>query len=278
MFGSLVAAGFGIVGPHRCRSASLLPGATIRDLLPTIKECEKQNRRLAGITPESYAVQRFGGLIAGLVIGAVLSVVMGRGPVGTVTQIALIGAYGWFLPMLGVRDTANKARQEIDHVIRMWIALVAQQVIADVDPAVAMLAAARMGKRNAWVLLHRFLFGVITLEWLLIVAATAGIAAISALAVQRIVDDTTEMPADPLVRAIDADIAAAPVAEQAQRAFDARSYLPGAFRDRCELDIGQQFSYVVDPNNTVWIDPDNDDPDNVIAARCTVTPRGDVGR
>ena len=73
--------------------------------------------------------------------------------------VIAVGAGGWLLPMLGVRDTASKARTEIDQVIRVWIALVAQQVSAGVDPTVAMLAAARTGKRNSWRLLHRFLLG-----------------------------------------------------------------------------------------------------------------------
>ena len=158
-FLGIVLIAVGIAGPPRRRSASQSPGETIRDLLPTIKEGDEQNLRLAGITSVSYAVQRFGGLIAELVIGAVLSVMMGRGPIGTVVFILFIGAGGWFLPMLGVRDTAKNARQEIDQVIRMWIALVAQQVSAGIDPALAMLAASRMGTRNSWLLLHRFLLG-----------------------------------------------------------------------------------------------------------------------
>ncbi|WP_419946562.1 hypothetical protein [Candidatus Poriferisodalis sp.] len=148
---------FGIVGPPRRRIANLTPGETLRDLLPTIKEGEEQNLRLAGITPETYSVQRFAGLVLGLGAGAVISQVMGRGLVGTILVIALVTAVGWFLPMLGVRDTAKKARLEIDQIIRVWIALVAQQVTAGVDPAVAMLTAARMGERSNWALLHRFL-------------------------------------------------------------------------------------------------------------------------
>ena len=147
----------GIVGPSKRVRVQQTPGETLRDLLPTIKEGEEQNLRLAGITPESYAVQRFGGLVGGLGLGAVISVLMGRGPIGTVLLVAAVGAGGWFLPMLGVRDTAKKARTEIDQVIRVWIALVAQQVSAGVDPTVAMLAAARTGRRNTWRLLHRFL-------------------------------------------------------------------------------------------------------------------------
>ena len=83
----------------------------------------------------------------------------GRGPVGTVMLVAAVGAGGWVLPMMGVRDTAKKARTEIDQVIRVWIALVAQQVSAGVDPTVAMIAAAGSGQRNSWRLLHRFLLG-----------------------------------------------------------------------------------------------------------------------
>ena len=156
-FAGVVLVAVGIVGPPKRIRSQQSPGETLRDLLPTIKEGEEQNLRLAGITPESYAVQRFGGLVGGLALGAVISVLWGRGPVGTVMLVAAIGAGGWFLPMLGVRDTANKARTEIDQVIRVWIALVAQQVSAGVDPTVAMLAAARTGRRDTWRLLHRFL-------------------------------------------------------------------------------------------------------------------------
>ena len=156
-FAGVVLVVVGVVGPPRRASAPQTPGETLRDLLPTIKEGEEQNLRLAGVTPESYSVQRFGGLVAGLVVGALISVVLGRGLVGTLLLVAAVGAGGWLLPMLGVRDTAKNAREEIDQVIRVWIALVAQQVSAGVDPTVAMLAAARVGKRRAWRLLHRFL-------------------------------------------------------------------------------------------------------------------------
>ena len=156
-FAGVVLVAVGVVGPPKRTRSQQTPGETLRDLLPTIKEGEEQNLRLAGITPESYAVQRFAGLVVGLVVGGIVSVVLGRGPVGTVLLVVAVGAGGWLLPMLGVRDTAKKARAEIDQVIRVWIALVAQQVSAGVDPTVAMLAAARAGQRNSWRLLHRFL-------------------------------------------------------------------------------------------------------------------------
>lgn len=130
---------------------------SLLELLPTLKEGEEQNLRLAGITPEAYATQRFIGLVAGLFVGLVGNLLLGRGPVGTVLLLVAAVAVGWFLPMLGVRDTAKKARAELDQVIRVWIVLVAQQVSAGVDPSVAMLAAAQTGKRPSWKLLHRFL-------------------------------------------------------------------------------------------------------------------------
>ncbi|WP_423917462.1 hypothetical protein [Candidatus Poriferisodalis sp.] len=156
-FAGLVLVAVGIAGPPKRRRVAQSPGETLRDLLPTIKEGEEQNLRLAGITPESYSVQRFGGLVGGLAGGLLISYLRGSGPIGTVLQTVALGAGGWLLPMLGVRDTAKKARAEIDQVIRVWIALVAQQVSAGVEPTVAMLAAAQSGRRDSWRLLHRFL-------------------------------------------------------------------------------------------------------------------------
>ena len=156
-FAGVALVAVGVVGPPKRADAAQTPGETLRDLLPTIREGEEQNLRLAGITPESYAVQRFGGLLAGLAVGALIGVLTGRGPIGMVLVVAAVAASGWLLPMLGVRDTAKKARAEIDQVIRLWIALVAQQVSAGVDPTIAMLAAAQTGQRDKWRLLHRFL-------------------------------------------------------------------------------------------------------------------------
>ena len=156
-FAGIVLVVVGIAGLPRRTGPRQTPGETLRDLLPAINEGEEQNLRLAGITPEAYAVQRFGGLVGGLAAGAVLSRLTGRGPVGTIMLVLVAGAAGWLLPMLGVRDTAKKARAEIDQMVRVWITLVAQQVSAGADPAVAMLAAARIGRRTCWRLLHRFL-------------------------------------------------------------------------------------------------------------------------
>ena len=60
--------------------------------------------------------------------------------------------------------------------------------------------------------------GLVTLEWLLLVGAIAGLAASSVLVVQRVLDDSAELPADPAVRVIDADIAAAFLAREADAA------------------------------------------------------------
>ena len=57
--------------------------------------------------------------------------------------------------------------------------------------------------------------GLIALEWLLIVAAIAGLAASSTLVVQRTLDSAVEIPGDVHVRLIDADIAAAQIAAEA---------------------------------------------------------------
>ena len=127
--------------------------------------------------------------------------------------------------------------------------------------------------------------GLITLEWLLIVGAIAGLAATSVLTVQQVLDDTSEVPVDPLVRVLEADIAAAFVTADAQAAFDDDptlyvSIIDQGFSVRCNLGVNDAFSDVVatavweppaDPHNT----PTNladDDP-----AKCTVTPKSNLG-
>ena len=156
-FVGLVLIALGAAGRPPRRREHRAVGESLRDLLPNIKESEEQNLRLAGITGEAYAVQRFVGVVGGLAASAVLGAVLGWGPFARVLLVVACGIGGWLLPVLGTRDTAKKARMELDQVIRVWIVLVAQQVSAGVDPAVAMLAAARVGERDSWRLLHRFL-------------------------------------------------------------------------------------------------------------------------
>ena len=110
----------------------------------------------------------------------------------------------------------------------------------------------------------------------------AGLAATSVLAVQRVVDETTEVPVDPLVRVLEADIEAAAVAADAQAAFDESldplAYDDDGFRDRCTTDLGAAYGDVVD--TAEWTKPalgTPADPAAVIPARCLVTPRASLG-
>ena len=120
-----------------------------------------------------------------------------------------------------------------------------------------------------------------TLEWLLIVGLMAGLAASTALIVQRVVDDTSEVPVDPLVRLIEADVEAAFVAADAQAAFDAdpANYSDTAFASRCNPGIANTYDEV---NSAAWTTPtagsdgiagNADD----VAAECDVTPLANLG-
>ena len=129
--------------------------------------------------------------------------------------------------------------------------------------------------------------GVITLEWLLIVGAVASLAASSVLAVQRVLDDTSEVPVDPLVRVLEADIAAAFVAADAQATFDESQldpllppYVDQGFSTRCNPGVSDAFNDVVDL--AVWELPrdPNNTPQNLAddePAKCTVTPKQNLG-
>ena len=123
--------------------------------------------------------------------------------------------------------------------------------------------------------------GVMTLEWLLIVGAVAGLAATSVLAVQQVLDDTSEVPVDPLVRVLEADIAAAFVAAEAQAAFDEDPtlYVDQDFSGRCQPGVSDAFSDVV--ASVTWAPPDpNGTPTDLTddePAKCTVTPLLNLG-
>lgn len=144
--------------PRSDYAGSLTGALPLTGALRRVSDGEQQNLRLSGITPQAYAIQRLAGLIGGAAAGLILSVLLlRRGPVGTAVITLLAVAVGWFLPMLGARDTARRARAELDQIIRVWIMLVAQQVSAGVDPSAAMLATAQLGQRPNWRLLYRFL-------------------------------------------------------------------------------------------------------------------------
>ena len=133
--------------------------------------------------------------------------------------------------------------------------------------------------------------GLITLEWLLIVAAIAGIAGTSVLIVQRVVDDATDVPPDPVTRMIDADIAAAHIAAQAQTAFEASPaggtpggdpYVDSDFMGQCS-DLATSFNDVVAAAGSAWTTPNvgpdtNADTDDDVRARCVLTPQSGLGR
>ena len=138
--------------------------------------------------------------------------------------------------------------------------------------------------------------GIITLEWLLIVGAVAGLAATSVLAVQRVVDDTSEVPVDPLVRVLEADIAAAFIAADATawraNLLDANILADSdydGFFQRCERDLVDAFPDVVSwarfepPTEYDWEVPEEllkyeEDPLAFKApARCTVELRAGLG-
>lgn len=96
--------------------------------------------------------------------------------------------------------------------------------------------------------------GLVTLDWLLIMAAIAGIAAVTVLAVQDTVDEETRLPADPAARLVEADVAAAFVMHDALETALAGLYDPDAnvvFEDRCEQ-IGSAFADVVADASWDW--------------------------
>ena len=124
--------------------------------------------------------------------------------------------------------------------------------------------------------------GLVTLEWLLIFAAIAGLAASSVLTVQRVLDDTSDVPADPAVRVIDADIAAAFIASEADAAALAGTTDFTDFSQRC-THLGTAFDVVV--QWAVWTPPvtippslpDQPEPTVDTHAECKVSLRSNLG-
>ena len=125
--------------------------------------------------------------------------------------------------------------------------------------------------------------GLITLEWLLIVGAMAGLAAVSVLTVQRVLDNTAEVPVDPLVSVLEADIAAAFAVAAADTAALSDPGNDANFEQRCAAAPRAAFGDVV--GLAVWTAPVTippDPPDHPDArldtgARCVVTPLAGLG-
>lgn len=69
--------------------------------------------------------------------------------------------------------------------------------------------------------------GLATLEWLLVIAATGGFAAVMAVALQSVIDDASTTGSDTDSRLIDAGIAAARASDEAVRALIASEASPG---------------------------------------------------
>ena len=118
-----------------------------------------------------------------------------------------------------------------------------------------------------------------TLEWLLIVAAVAGLAAGSVLAIQNVLDENIDVPWRPEVQLIDADVAAAQIVAEAQQAELAAEDDPAVtyddleFQDRCQIDLRLQFAAVV--LHATWTERGDPDPDTLATPppKCDVTHR-----
>ena len=100
-----------------------------------------------------------------------------------------------------------------------------------------------------------------TLEWLLIVAAVAGLAAGSVLAIQNVLDENIDVPWRPEVQLIDADVAAAQIVTEAQQAeaADPDNYNDADFAERCVIGLPARFAAVV--QDATWTQRGVPDPD-----------------
>ena len=114
-----------------------------------------------------------------------------------------------------------------------------------------------------------------TLEWLLIVAAVAGLAAGSVLAIQNVLDESIDVPWRPEVQLIDADVAAAQIVAEAQQAeaADPDNYIDAEFENRCMNDLPARFAAVV--LHATWTERGDPDPDTLATPppKCDVTHR-----
>ena len=121
-----------------------------------------------------------------------------------------------------------------------------------------------------------------TLEWLLIVAAVAGLAAGSVLAIQNVLDESIDVPWRPEVQLIDADVAAARIVADAQQAELAAADDPAVtyddleFEDRCEIHLPARFAAVV--SDATWTQRGDPDPDTLAVPppKCNVCAQGNV--
>ena len=96
--------------------------------------------------------------------------------------------------------------------------------------------------------------GLTTLEWLLIVAAVAGLAALAVVLVQNVVDDTAEQISGSSARLTAARVAAAEITEEAKGEDEVSSDKPEA-KAKCErlrITYGDAFTNAVPPAKVEW--------------------------
>lgn len=110
-----------------------------------------------------------------------------------------------------------------------------------------------------------------TLEWLLIIGAIAGLAAVSVLAVQTVIDDSTDLPPRRNVRIVDAEIQAAQVASDANETE--KNNPSGTVSDQDCRDVATEYSDVVifDSWTEPIYDPLASPPTFTQRAKCVLT-------
>ena len=96
--------------------------------------------------------------------------------------------------------------------------------------------------------------GLTTLEWLLIVAAVAGLAALAVVLVQNVVDETAEQISGGSARLTAARVAADAINSDSDSDEDR-----GAKCNRLQITYGDAFASDADPRAALWSDPDSDD-------------------
>ena len=114
--------------------------------------------------------------------------------------------------------------------------------------------------------------GLTTLEWLLIVAAVAGLAALAVVLVQNVVDDTAEQIAGNSARGTAAQVAAAEITEDAKALTngDGDKEKVATQKQKCER-LGITYGDVLDEETTP--NPAWTDPTAAGTAKCVVTPK-----
>ncbi|MCY4176537.1 MAG: hypothetical protein OXD37_09465 [Acidimicrobiaceae bacterium] len=93
--------------------------------------------------------------------------------------------------------------------------------------------------------------GIATIEWLLILAAVAGFAAVSAVAFQRILNSVVDQPVDPSVRVLQAEARAAEIEAEGRRGTPNQD---AVLMQRCAA-IAQEFPDVI--KSATWEESDN---------------------